>query len=96
MKDLGSVMAALYRSEINCSVSSFWDAGWEVRLGDEINGYVAETTIDVPMTSPETGRTLADARAGSQAVADWLHAQAVEHYPDSQYAQLARRGRSVG
>jgi hypothetical protein len=24
---------ALYASEINCSVSSFWDGGWLVQLG---------------------------------------------------------------
>jgi hypothetical protein len=30
------------RSEINCAISSFWDNGWDVKLGDEMNGFVAE------------------------------------------------------
>jgi hypothetical protein len=32
--DLVELMGKLYGEEINCSVSSFWDAGWTVRLGD--------------------------------------------------------------
>jgi hypothetical protein len=40
--DLGVVIDALYDSEINCSVSTFWDAGITVGLGDEMNGFVAE------------------------------------------------------
>jgi hypothetical protein len=35
-------MEALYAAEINCTVSSFWDAGFSVRLGDEMNGWRAE------------------------------------------------------
>ena len=31
----------IYESEINCSISSFWGNGWDVRLGDEMNGFVA-------------------------------------------------------
>ena len=41
--DLGHVMQALYDSEINCEVSTFWDGGFTVRLGDAMNGFVAET-----------------------------------------------------
>jgi hypothetical protein len=40
--ELGAVMDSLYESEINCSVSTFWDGGITVRLGDETNGFVAE------------------------------------------------------
>ena len=29
----------LYDSEINVQISSFWDGGWMVKLGDEINGF---------------------------------------------------------
>lgn len=29
----------LYDSEINVEISCFWDGGWYVRLGDEMNGY---------------------------------------------------------
>ncbi len=40
--DLGAIIDALYESEINCSVSTFWDGGISVKLGDEMNGFVAE------------------------------------------------------
>ena len=40
--ELGAVIQALYKSEINCSVSTFWDGGFTVKLGDEMNGFVAE------------------------------------------------------
>lgn len=36
--NLLEVMAALYESEINCGVASFWDAGFDVWLGDDANG----------------------------------------------------------
>jgi hypothetical protein len=41
--NLGTILDALYESEINCSISSFWDGGFDVRLWDEMNGFVAET-----------------------------------------------------
>ena len=49
--ELGAVIEALYESEINCSVSTFWDGGFTVKLGAdftvklgaEMNGFVAET-----------------------------------------------------
>jgi hypothetical protein len=37
-----SIMQDLYYSEINVSVTSFWDSGFKVKLGDETNGFVAE------------------------------------------------------
>lgn len=40
--DIELVMNRLYQSEINCAISSFWDNGWDVRLGDEMNGFRAE------------------------------------------------------
>lgn len=36
------VMIALYCSEINCGIQSFWDGGWTVWLGDDMNGRVCE------------------------------------------------------
>lgn len=62
-----TVMAELYSSEINCSISSFWDGGWTVKLGDEINGSAAEATFDA-----------VGCEAGT-----WLAKQACKHYPDS-------------
>lgn len=44
--DLLNVMSALYASEINCQVGSFWDGGFTVYLGDDTNGlhWVAEVS----------------------------------------------------
>lgn len=36
--NLEDVLNLLYSHEINCSVSCFWDGGWDFRLGDEANG----------------------------------------------------------
>lgn len=41
-----SIMQDLYHSEINFSVSTFWDGGFDVKIGDDMNGFVAETTLD--------------------------------------------------
>ena len=41
--ELGQVIDALYDSKINCSISSFWDGGLLVRLGDEMNAFRVET-----------------------------------------------------
>lgn len=37
-----TVFQDLYDSEINFSVHTFWDGGFEVKLGDEQNGFKAE------------------------------------------------------
>ena len=42
MTDTSSVFDELYASEINVSISSFWDGGWNWKLGDESNGFVSE------------------------------------------------------
>ena len=36
-----SVFQELYDSEINFVVSTFWDAGFDWKLGDEMNGFKA-------------------------------------------------------
>lgn len=43
---LTAVMRALYANEINVAISSFWDGGWDVKLGDEMNGFKAESNFD--------------------------------------------------
>jgi hypothetical protein len=35
----------IYDSEINVSISWFWDGGIDVKLGDEMNEYAAETNL---------------------------------------------------
>ena len=37
--NLSHVIQKLYASEINCSISSFWDGGWDASLGDGMNGF---------------------------------------------------------
>jgi hypothetical protein len=67
---VNQVLQRLYDSEINCCLSSFWDGGWTVKLGDATNGFVAEANV-----------------GSLDEAAQWLHEQAHEHFPDSEYAQ---------
>jgi len=62
--ELVAVMSSLYESEINCRISSFWDGGFTVEIGDEMNGfhasklfYVAELYLAGRWLG-ETARTL--------------------------------------
>jgi hypothetical protein len=43
--DLATELQKIYDSEINIEISWLWDGGLEVRLGDRMNGYRAETTL---------------------------------------------------
>jgi hypothetical protein len=72
---LERIIADLYESEINASLSWFWDGGIDVSIGDDLNGLIARDQL----------KTLAE-------VAEWLRANAVEHYPDSQFAENHARG----
>ena len=45
MADLADELQKIYDSEINVTISWFWDGGIDVRLGDEMNGFVAEETV---------------------------------------------------
>ncbi len=36
---VGEVLQEIYNAEINLSLSSFWDAGFTVKIGDESNGW---------------------------------------------------------
>lgn len=35
-------LKALYDSEINVEISSFYDGGWTIRFGDKLNGFPHE------------------------------------------------------
>ena len=41
-----SIIQELYDLEINVTISWFWDAGFDLTLGDEINGIRAQTTVE--------------------------------------------------
>lgn len=40
------ILQDLYDSEINFSIVVFWDAGFQVALGDDFNGYEAKGTAE--------------------------------------------------
>jgi ribosomal protein L37AE/L43A len=43
--NLAAELQRIYDSEINIRIGWMWDAGIEVRLGDEMNGFKAEETV---------------------------------------------------
>jgi len=38
-------LQALYDSEISYSISTFWDGGFDVKLGNEMSGSIAESNF---------------------------------------------------
>jgi hypothetical protein len=40
-----AILDDLYESEINASISWFWDNRIDVKLGDPLNGYAAEDKV---------------------------------------------------
>lgn len=79
-RDLWDTMRALYASEINCGMASFWDAGFVVWLGDDMNGREAEEQF----FSEDFDQ-----------IADWLHQEALHHYPASDYARKYQNERAL-
>ena len=69
-----SALCALYANEINVSVcvSSCWDEGWLVKLGDRVHGFKVAKTF---------------ANAELDKVADWLSEQTSFHYPETDFAR---------
>jgi len=65
------VLEDLYKSEINFILSTFWDAGYTIQLGDNINGIRAGS--DMLNTLDE--------------VCAELVRMAKKHYPDSDFAK---------
>ena len=47
----------LYASEINFRISSFWDCGFDIAIGDDLNGWLAEDNV---RTWAEVGPRLAE------------------------------------
>ena len=43
--DLALELQKIYDSEINVTIRWLWDGGIDVRLGDEMNGLLAEETM---------------------------------------------------
>lgn len=79
MTTLIDVMEALYSSEINCGMQSFWDGGFDVWIGDEVNG-------KREVSSGYYSGMFSEAM-------NWLHDAALRHYPNSVYAILHKDDR---
>ncbi len=43
--DLATELQRIYDSEINIEIGWFWDGGINLRLGDQMNGYLAEENV---------------------------------------------------
>lgn len=81
---------AIYDSEINTHISSFWDGGWDVKLGDSINGYKAETTIYIKWSPQDEPHNRTDFL--KEAI-EWLAEEVTKHYPQSGFTKKVREGR---
>lgn len=71
-----SVIQDLYNSEINFAVSTMWDGGFEVQIGDQVSGFKAKATFW------HWGQ-----------VEQWLTAEAIKHWPMSDFAMIYRDGK---
>lgn len=77
---LTAVLQELYENEINVSLSCFWDGGWDIKIGDLLNGWKATAVFENDQLDTTA--------------AMWLTAQAVALYPRSPFA-AARRNRDL-
>lgn len=41
-----NLIKSLYESEINVTISWFWDGGFEIKIGDEMNGFKSTFTTN--------------------------------------------------
>ena len=69
--ELASFITDLHASEINGEISWFFDNVWGAKIGDKLNGYMAETA-----ELPSLGHA-----------ARWLCDRALELYPESEFAK---------
>lgn len=69
-----NIMQEMHDSEINCSISSFWDSSWTAKIGDNMNGFVAEVNRLDSFEDCE----------------DWLRVEAIRLYPSSTFAKKQR------
>jgi len=81
-----AVLKGLYASEINFSLTTFFDSGWGVKLGDETNGFLCIGPDDDTQVDCDT---LEDA-------VEFLRASVVLKYPDSEFAEIWKDERMFG
>jgi hypothetical protein len=70
---LQDTLRALYDSEVNFSITCMWDGGIEAKLGDEMNGFVAERTFFI---------------ADISRIGPWLTDEAIRIWPESSFAKI--------
>lgn len=75
LPSLGTIIEALHESEINGSVSWFFDDVWRVFLGDPDNGIDAEATVYGPQEAAEWLR--------ANAVRRYPHSTFAKRFPRS-------------
>jgi hypothetical protein len=64
---------ALYDSEINFSISCYFDGGWIIKLGDDDNGWDAEMRVEPPLKFEDA--------------LERLKLLAIGYYPESDFAK---------
>jgi hypothetical protein len=65
---IDEALKRLYDKEINCSISSFWDGQWRVQIGDELNGFKAEST---EIRIEDVAQALIDLAKETHPLEDW-------------------------
>ena len=81
-RQLEQVLQELLESEINAGAQAFVDAGMAAWIGDS-NNTVRASKRFLPRKGARTA-------AAGDTVARWLHAKALELYPESAYARRYR------
>lgn len=84
--ELLKTLSELYGSEINAGVSSFWDDGFLVWIGDDLNGRKTERRFYRRDRRTRDNDTFRSWQGVWTAAAEWLHDEAVRLYPQSDYA----------
>ena len=65
---IDEALKKLYDKEVNCAISSFWDGQWLVQIGDELNGFKAEST---EVRIEDIAKTLIDMAKELYPLEDW-------------------------
>lgn len=47
-KDVGLILQKIYDEEQNIQINSFWDSGYQFKIGDEFSGYWFNSMKDMP------------------------------------------------
>jgi hypothetical protein len=72
--DLKSVLRDIFAAEGTVTVTSLWDRGWIVLIGDELNGFEAK-------------RTFSNEELDFDVLASWLARTFAEFHPSTAFAK---------